>query len=241
MFVAGLVAMTLFRELGPLMTAIILAGRSGSAFAAEIGTMKINEEIDALSTMGLDPVRFLVVTRILAGVAVMPFLTLFANFSGRVGASIVTSSMGYPLVTFISQIKTATNLTDLLGGLVKALVFGILVAGIGCYRGLETPKRCQRCGRFHHQSGGQRHRPVGLRGCALLRDLLLSGRTKSQTTLETGTTDPVIIRVEDVTAAYDGEVVLDHVSFEVMRGEIFIILGGSGCGKSTLLKHMIGL
>ena len=64
---------------------------------------------------------------------------------------------------------------------------------------------------------------------------------KSQTTLETGTTDPVIIRVEDVTAAYDGEVVLDHVSFEVMRGEIFIILGGSGCGKSTLLKHMIGL
>ena len=78
------------------------------------------------------------VTRILAGVAVMPFLTLFANFSGPVGASIVTSSMGYPLVTFISQIKTATNLTDLLGGLVKALVFGILVAGIGCYRGLET-------------------------------------------------------------------------------------------------------
>ena len=137
-FVADLVALSMLRELGPLMTAIILAGRSGSAFAAEIGTMKVNEEINALTTMGLDPVRFLVVTRVIAAVAMMPLLTIFANLMGLVGGSVVLLSMDYPLVTYVQEVLGAVQLKDLFSGMAKAVVFGVLVAGIGCLRGLQT-------------------------------------------------------------------------------------------------------
>lgn len=137
-FVADLVALSMLRELGPLMTAIILAGRSGSAFAAEIGTMKVNEEINALTTMGLDPVRFLVVTRVIAAVTMMPLLTIFANLMGLVGGSVVLLSMDYPLVTYVQEVLGAVQLKDLFSGMAKAIVFGVLVAGIGCLRGLQT-------------------------------------------------------------------------------------------------------
>jgi len=137
-FVADLVVLSMLRELGPLMTAIIVAGRSGSAFAAELGTMKVNEEIDALTTMGLDPVRFLVVTRPLAAVAMMPLLTVFANLMGLIGGSVVLLSMDYPLVTYVREVLGAVDLGDLIGGLAKSVVFGVLVAGIGCLRGLQT-------------------------------------------------------------------------------------------------------
>ena len=137
-YVANLVGLSMVRELGPLMTAIVLAGRSGSAFAAELGTMKVNEEIDALITMGLDPVRFLVVTRILAAVIMTPLLTLFADLIGVMGGSIVLLSLGYPLTTYFKQIFSMVNYVDLFGGLLKSIVFGLLVAGIGCLRGLQT-------------------------------------------------------------------------------------------------------
>ena len=137
-FVADLIALSMLRELGPLMTAIILAGRTGSAFAAELGTMKVNEELDALMTMGLDPVRFLVVTRVIATVLMTPLLTIFANLLGLMGGAVVLLSLGFPLITFINQVVAAATFVDLLGGLVKAFVFGILVAGIGCLRGLQT-------------------------------------------------------------------------------------------------------
>lgn len=137
-FVANLVALSMLRELGPLMTAIVLAGRSGSAFAAEIGTMKVNEEINALTTMGLDPVRFLVVTRVLAAVVMTPILVIFANLAGLIGGAVVILSFDYPLITYVNQVIGAVGVGDLMGGLVKAFVFGILVAGVGCMRGLRT-------------------------------------------------------------------------------------------------------
>jgi len=137
-FVADLVAISLFRELGPLITAFVLASRSGSAFAAEIGTMKVNEEIDALTTMGLDPLRFLVLPRIIAGVAVLPLLTLFNCLFGLLGCAVVMVSLDYPMVTFVERIQGASGLKDLFGGLAKTLVFGLLIAGIGCLRGLQT-------------------------------------------------------------------------------------------------------
>jgi phospholipid/cholesterol/gamma-HCH transport system permease protein len=137
-YVADLVALSMLRELGPLMTAIILAGRSGSAFAAEIGTMKVNEEIDALTTMGLDPVRFLVITRVIAAVLMMPLLTLFSNLMGLVGGAIVFLSFDFPLVTYYHEVLSAVHLKDLNSGLAKSFVFGILVSAIGCLRGLQT-------------------------------------------------------------------------------------------------------
>jgi phospholipid/cholesterol/gamma-HCH transport system permease protein len=137
-FVANLIGLSMLRELGPLMTAIILAGRSGSAFAAELGTMKVRDEIDALKTMGLDPVRFLVVTRVVAAVAMTPLLTIFANLLGLIGGAVVMRSLGFPLITYFNQIQYAVSYGSLVGGLVKAFVFGILVAAIGCLRGLQT-------------------------------------------------------------------------------------------------------
>ena len=104
-FVANLIGLSMLREMGPLMTAIILAGRSGSAFAAELGTMKVREEIDALKTMGLEPVRFLVVTRVLAAVVMTPLLTVFADLLGLMGGSVVMLSFGFPLITFYHQVQ----------------------------------------------------------------------------------------------------------------------------------------
>jgi phospholipid/cholesterol/gamma-HCH transport system permease protein len=137
-FVANLVSLSLLRELGPLITAILLAGRSGSSFAAELGTMKVNEEIDALTTMGLQPVRFLAVPRVLAAVVATPLLTLFTNLSGLVGGALVLVMLGIPLNVYTNQVISAVDLSDLFGGLFKSLVFGILVSAIGCLRGLQT-------------------------------------------------------------------------------------------------------
>lgn len=137
-YVADLVAISLFRELGPLITAFILASRSGSAFAAELGTMKVNEEVDALVTMGVDPVRFLALPRMVAAVGVMPLLTLFNMLFGLIGCGLVMRSFGYPVTTYVEEIQQAASLSDLFGGLVKTVVFGALIAGIGCLRGLQT-------------------------------------------------------------------------------------------------------
>ena len=137
-YVANLIGLSMLRELGPLLTAIILAGRSGSAFAAEIGTMKVKEEVDALVTMGLEPVRFLVVPRVVAAVAVTPVLAVFSNFFGLVGGAVVMRSLGFPLVTYVHQIQSAVVPRDMLGGLAKSLAFGLVVAAIGCLRGLQT-------------------------------------------------------------------------------------------------------
>jgi phospholipid/cholesterol/gamma-HCH transport system permease protein len=138
LFIANLVGLSMLRELGPLMTAIVVAGRSGSAFAAELGTMKVREEIDALKTMGLDPVRFLIVPRVIAAVLMTPLLTIFANLIGLMGGSVVMLSLGFPLITFFHQVQYAVSYGSLVGGLVKAFVFGILVAAIGCLRGLQA-------------------------------------------------------------------------------------------------------
>jgi len=137
-FVADLVGLSLFRVMGPFLTAVILTARSGSAFAAEIGTMKVNEEIDALTTMGLEPVRFLVVSRVLAGVIVMPLLVVFCNLFGLIGGALVMLSLGFPVVTYVNEVLSAVELSDFVGGLVKAAVFGLIVAGVGCLRGLQT-------------------------------------------------------------------------------------------------------
>ena len=137
-FVADLLGISLLRELGPLMAAILLTARSGSAFAAEIGTMKVNEEVDALTTMGLEPVRFLVVPRIIAAVTVVPVLAMLMNLAGLIGGAVVFLSLDFPLVTYVNRVVAAVSLADFLGGMFKALIFGIIVAAVGCLRGLQT-------------------------------------------------------------------------------------------------------
>jgi phospholipid/cholesterol/gamma-HCH transport system permease protein len=137
-FVADLLGLSILRELGPLMTAILLAGRSGAAFAAEIGTMTVNQEVDALTTMGLDPVRFLVTPRIIAALLMTPLLTLFANLVALAGGALTMQTFSIPLVTFFKELDTAVDLTDFMAGWVKSFVFAFLIAAVGCLRGLQT-------------------------------------------------------------------------------------------------------
>ncbi len=137
-YVADLIAIGLFRELGPLVTAIILAGRSGSAFAAEIGTMKVDEELDALTTFGLPPVQFLVLPRVLAAMLAMPVLTIFAELAGLVGGAIVLRLMDVPTVVFWNHVANASSIFTISLGLAKAALFGLLVGLIGCSAGMRT-------------------------------------------------------------------------------------------------------
>jgi len=137
-FVPNMLGLVMFREMGPLVTAILLAARSGSAFAAEIGTMRVNEELDALSTMGISPVRFLVAPRILASLAVTPIMTLIFNFASLVGGALVMLSIGFPLVVFTSRVFANVTASDLVGSMVKIAAFSLLVGGVSCLKGLRT-------------------------------------------------------------------------------------------------------
>jgi phospholipid/cholesterol/gamma-HCH transport system permease protein len=137
-YVADLLGLSVLRELGPLMAAILLAGRSGAAFAAELGTMKINEELNALTTFGLDPVRFLVVTRMLATLVMMPLLAIFADVIGLFGGGFTMLTFGIPPATYLRELQSIVSLTDLNIGLVKSVVYALLISGIGCLRGLQT-------------------------------------------------------------------------------------------------------
>jgi phospholipid/cholesterol/gamma-HCH transport system permease protein len=136
--VATVVAISIVSELGPLMAAIILSGRSGSAFAAEIGTMKVTEEINALTTFGLSPTQFLVLPRVLASLFVTPLLSVFSTLMGVVGGYVVMAALGYSLAFYVNAVTAAVDYVDFLKGVAKSFVFALLVAGIGCQRGLTT-------------------------------------------------------------------------------------------------------
>jgi len=137
-FVVNMIGLVMVRELGPLLAAILLAGRSGSAFAAEIGTMKVNEELDALQTLGLDPIRFLVVQRITAAILLTPLLTFYATFLGVTGGVLVALGLGFPLPLIFHQLSSTLRLSDIGLGMAKGVVFGAIVSGVGCLRGLQT-------------------------------------------------------------------------------------------------------
>ena len=137
--VVNVVAIAMTRQLGPLMTAVIVAGRSASSFAAELGTMKVGEELDALDTMGLSKIKFLVVPKYLALILMMPCLTLMADLMGIVGGSVFTSSeLGMPMNYYWTRALDALLLKDIFSGLIKSVVFGIIITEVGCYEGFSV-------------------------------------------------------------------------------------------------------
>ena len=138
-YVASLVGLAMVRELGPIMTAIIVAGRSGSAFAAEIGTMKISEEVDALFTMGFDPTQFLVLPRLVASLITVPILTLFSNIFAILGGLVVGVSM-LDLTTnaYITQTMKTLTIFDVMLGVIKSGVFALVITLVGCLRGFQV-------------------------------------------------------------------------------------------------------
>ncbi|HUO28187.1 MAG TPA: ABC transporter permease, partial [Bryobacteraceae bacterium] len=130
--VASLVSISITRELGPLVTAIVVIGRSGSAFAAEIGTMRVTEELDALETMALDPVAFLVVPKFLAMAVMMPCLAIWADFMGVLGGCLFGVASGnFTLGSYVIATRDAMVMHDLTSGIVKALVFGLIITAVG--------------------------------------------------------------------------------------------------------------
>src|SRR5579883_2666743 len=137
-YVADLVAIGMARDMGAMMTAIIMSGRTGAAFAARLGTMRITEEIDALTTMGISPLEFLVLPRLMALVLMMPILCLYSDLMGMLGGAAVGFTMlGIPLPLYYRETAAALTLTQIFGGVFKATVYGVLIAISGCFRGFQ--------------------------------------------------------------------------------------------------------
>jgi phospholipid/cholesterol/gamma-HCH transport system permease protein len=146
--IANTVAISITRELGPLVTAIVVIGRSGSAFAAEIGAMKVTEELDALETMALNPVGFLVTPKLFAMILMMPCLTIWADLMGVVGGSVFGMiGAGYSLGSYLAATRDALFMRDIVTGLVKSMVFGLVITGVGCLEGFSTGAGSEQVGR----------------------------------------------------------------------------------------------
>jgi phospholipid/cholesterol/gamma-HCH transport system permease protein len=147
-FVASAVALSMTRELGPLITAIIVIGRSGSAFAAEIGTMKVTEEIDALETMAIDPIGFLVAPKFVAMIVMLPCLTIWANFMGILGGALFgVFKADFTFERYITASLDALFLRDVITGLIKSFMFGITITAVGCQEGFNTGGGAEQVGR----------------------------------------------------------------------------------------------
>ncbi|WP_375380472.1 MlaE family lipid ABC transporter permease subunit [uncultured Sphingomonas sp.] len=146
-YTINLVGRLTLRELGVLMTAIMVAGRSGSAFAAQLGTMKLTEEIDAMRTIGVSPMEALVLPRVIAAVVMMPLLAFYASILSIVGGGLLAwTTLNIPPVTFIQRIQEVVPITDLYIGLIKAPVFGVMIAIIGCYQGMQVEGDAEQVG-----------------------------------------------------------------------------------------------
>jgi len=138
-FVAALIAMTVVEELGPMLTAILVSGRSSSAFAAEIGTMMVKEEVDALSAMGFDPLRFLAVPKVIATVVVMPLLTLYSMLFCIIGGFLIgVYALDFTTYTYVNETMKNITVFDLTSSLIKSVFFAVVVATIGCQRGFQV-------------------------------------------------------------------------------------------------------
>jgi phospholipid/cholesterol/gamma-HCH transport system permease protein len=147
-YVAATVAISMTRELGPLITAIVVIGRSGSSFAAEIGTMRVTEEIDALETMAISPVGFLVAPKLVAMVVMLPCLTIWANAMGILGGSVFgVWQAGFTFVRYLQVSVDALILRDITTGLIKSVMFGATITAVGCLEGLSTGVGAEQVGR----------------------------------------------------------------------------------------------
>ena len=137
-YVADLVGIAMIHDMAAMMTGIIMAGRTGAAFAAQLGTMKVTQELDAFTTMGVSPLEFLVLPRVIALILMMPLLCLYADLVGVMGGAVIGVGMlDLSWTTYFRETTNAINLTDVFGGVFKATVYGVLIALAGCLRGIQ--------------------------------------------------------------------------------------------------------
>lgn len=146
--VGGVIAIAMGRELAPVLTGVVVAGRVGAAITAEIGSMKVTEQIDALRVMAISPIAYLVVPRLIACMVMLPLLVVFADVIGTIGGYLVaTLYSGIGSFTFLQSIKVFTVVNDVIGGLIKAIAFGGIIAIVGCYKGLNAPSGAEGVGK----------------------------------------------------------------------------------------------
>jgi phospholipid/cholesterol/gamma-HCH transport system permease protein len=146
-YTINLIGRSAMKELGVLMTAIMVAGRSGSAFAAQLGSMKLSEEVDAMRTIGVSPMEALVFPRVFATVMIMPLLGFYAGIIAMIGGGLFCwASLGIPPITFVQRIREIVPLTDLWQTLIKALVFGLIISMAGCFQGLQVESNAEEVG-----------------------------------------------------------------------------------------------
>lgn len=237
-FVADLVGIAMCREMGAIMVGIVMSGRTGAAFAAELGSMKVNEEISAFRTFGISTAEFLVFPRILALVLMFPLLTIFADVIGMLGGFVIGAGMfdiSYDPVR--QQDAFGPQHSPNFHGRGEEL----------CFRDNRRVRRLPRGHELREKLGGRRlgdyfergaeHNLDNRRRCDFRRNL----HNFRHMSRPTDIADDEVFRIENLTMAYGDYVVMRGLNFSVKRGEIFFIMGGSGCGKSTLLRHMIGL
>jgi phospholipid/cholesterol/gamma-HCH transport system permease protein len=152
-FTINLLGVGLLREIAGLITAIIIAGRSGSAFTAQIGTMRVNEELDAMQTIGINTVDTLVLPRILGLVIALPFLTFYADIMGMIGGAVMCYfDLHITLPVFLRQLQDAISLNTFLVGIIKAPVFALIIALVGCYEGLQVERNAASVGKLTTRS-----------------------------------------------------------------------------------------
>lgn len=151
--IGGIVAIAMCRELAPVLTGVVVAGRVGASITAELGSMRVTEQIDALRVMATSPIRYLVVSRLWSGMFMLPILVLFADAIGTIGGYLI-ATVYYDIsgFTFINSIQTYTTIHDFVGGMIKSIVFGAIVALVGCYRGLYCANGAEGVGRATTQS-----------------------------------------------------------------------------------------
>jgi len=138
-YIGSVIMRSIIIELGPVLTALVVGGRVGASIAAELGTMKVTEQIDAMRAIGINPIRYLIVPRVIAATIMLPVITIFANFVGIFGGYVVAvASIGVSTATYVNGLKDFFYLKDLMSGLLKAIVFGNIIGTMGCYYGLNT-------------------------------------------------------------------------------------------------------
>ena len=220
------------RELSPILTGVVVAGRIGAAIAAEIGTMKVTEQIDALRVMAVSPIRFLVTPRLLAIVLMMPVLVVYANLVGDVGGWFVAENYaGISSHMFLESIRDFIEPWDIIGGLIKGAVFGAIIATIGCHKGLNAQQGAEGVGMATTKSVVLSIILIFIANYFLSVILYVHGAEMEQP----------VIEFRNVEMHFGPKVVLDRVSFSVAKGETLAVIGPSGTGKSTVLKLLIGL
>jgi phospholipid/cholesterol/gamma-HCH transport system permease protein len=146
--VGTVVALSMTRELGPVLTGLIVAGRAGAAMAAELGTMKVTEQIDALATLAVNPIQYLVTPRFIAGIVMLPLLTVFSDFIGIAGGYFISVNiLGANAGVYLRRTTQYLQMEDIYGGLLKAAVFGGIIAGVSCYKGFQAEGGAEGVGR----------------------------------------------------------------------------------------------